>query len=163
MQRAEGRLVLIGTPIGNLSDMSPRACEAIENASVVMAEDTRRTAKFVNDRSRLYSYHDHNAGGRIPQIEEFLRNGAVVALVSDAGMPGISDPAYKAVNVALRGGYSIEVIPGPSAVVTALVASGLPVDRFSFEGFLPRKKGGRTLVLLYITLVLIISSSILKR
>ncbi len=139
-----GRLILVGTPIGNLGDMSARSIEAIENASVVMAEDTRRTAKFVNDTGKLYSYHDHNAAGRIPQIEEFLRTGAVVALVSDAGMPGISDPAYKAVCAALRGGYSVEVIPGPSAVVTALVASGLPVARFSFEGFLPRKTGARS-------------------
>ncbi|MCD4776076.1 MAG: 16S rRNA (cytidine(1402)-2'-O)-methyltransferase [Candidatus Aegiribacteria sp.] len=144
MKNAEGRLVLVGTPIGNLSDMSPRAMEAIEKASVVMAEDTRRTVRFVSDSKRLYSYHDHNAIGRIPQIIEFLENGAVVALVSDAGMPGISDPAYKAVSAAVRAGYSVEAIPGPSAVITALVASGLPVDRFSFEGFLPRKKGART-------------------
>ncbi|MCD4702049.1 MAG: 16S rRNA (cytidine(1402)-2'-O)-methyltransferase [Candidatus Aegiribacteria sp.] len=144
MKHAEGKLVLVGTPIGNLSDMSARAKEAIENADVVMAEDTRRTARFVNDRRKLYSYHDHNAAGRIPQIEEFLEVGTVVALVSDAGMPGISDPAYKAVSSAVRGGHIVEVIPGPSAVITALVASGLPVDRFSFEGFLPRKKGART-------------------
>ena len=144
MKNTEGRLVLVGTPIGNLSDMSARAMEAIEKASVVMAEDTRHTARFVNDRKKLYSYHDHNAAGRIPQIMEFLENGAVVALVSDAGMPGISDPAYKAVNAAVRAGYGVEVIPGPSAVITALVASGLPVDRFAFEGFLPRKKGART-------------------
>jgi len=143
-KHARGKLVLIGTPIGNLSDMSARAAEAIKNAAVVMAEDTRHTAKFVIDRKKLYSYHDHNVTGRIPQIEEFLENGAVVALVSDAGMPGISDPAYKAVRAAVSGGYKIEVIPGPSAVITALVASGLPVDRFSFEGFLPRKKGART-------------------
>lgn len=140
----QGRLVLVGTPIGNLSDMSPRAIEAIESAAVVMAEDTRRTAKFVSNSKKLYSYHDHNAAGRIPQIKEFLKDGSVVALVSDAGMPGISDPAYKAVNAAIRGGYDVEVIPGPSALITALVASGLPVDRFSFEGFLPRKKGART-------------------
>ncbi len=141
---SKGRLVLVGTPIGNLSDMSARAQETIENAAVVMAEDTRHTAKFVADRKKLYSYHDHNVAGRIPQIEEFLNAGTVVALVSDAGMPGISDPAYKAVSAAIRGGHIVEVIPGPSAVITALVASGLPVDRFSFEGFLPRKKGART-------------------
>jgi 16S rRNA (cytidine1402-2'-O)-methyltransferase len=139
-----GKLILIGTPIGNLSDISPRAVEAMERASVVMAEDTRRTAKFVSNSRKLYSYHDHNAAGRIPQVEEFLRSGEIIALVSDAGMPGISDPAYRIVNTALRGGYEVEVIPGPSAVITALVASGLPVDRFSFEGFLPRKKGART-------------------
>lgn len=138
-----GRLVLVATPIGNLEDISPRALQVIKEASVIMAEDTRRTAKFVSDRKRLYSYHDHNADGRLPQIKEFLRNGLTVALVSDAGMPGISDPSFKAVRIALQDGYTVEVIPGPSAVVTALVGSGLPADRFCFEGFLPRKKGAR--------------------
>ena len=138
-----GKLVLVATPIGNLGDMSPRAVEAIENASAVFAEDTRRTAKFVNETKRLYSYHDHNAAGRLPQLKEFLENGLTVALVSDAGMPGISDPSFKAVRIALREGYRIEVIPGPTAVTTALVGSGLPVDRFAFEGFLPRKVGAR--------------------
>ncbi len=138
-----GKLVLVATPIGNLGDMSPRAVEAIENASVVFAEDTRRTAKFVNETKRLYSYHDHNAAGRLPQLKEFLENGLTVALVSDAGMPGISDPSFKAVRIALREGYQVEVIPGPTAVTTALVGSGLPVDRFAFEGFLPRKIGAR--------------------
>ncbi|MCK4671852.1 MAG: 16S rRNA (cytidine(1402)-2'-O)-methyltransferase [Candidatus Aegiribacteria sp.] len=138
-----GKLVLVATPIGNLGDMSHRAVEAIENASVVFAEDTRRTAKFVTETKRLYSYHDHNAAGRLPQLKEFLENGLTVALVSDAGMPGISDPSFKAVRIALREGFQIEVIPGPTAVTTALVGSGLPVDRFAFEGFLPRKIGAR--------------------
>ncbi|MCD4846683.1 MAG: 16S rRNA (cytidine(1402)-2'-O)-methyltransferase [Candidatus Aegiribacteria sp.] len=138
-----GKLVLVATPIGNLDDMSPRAVEAIENASVVFAEDTRRTAKFVTEMKRLYSYHDHNAAGRLPQLLEFLQNGFTVALVSDAGMPGISDPSFKAVRIAVREGFQIEVIPGPTAVTTALVGSGLPVDRFAFEGFLPRKVGAR--------------------
>ena len=139
----DGKLILVATPIGNLDDMSPRAVEAIENASVVFAEDTRRTAKFVTEKKRLYSYHDHNAAGRLPQLREFLQNGLTVALVSDAGMPGISDPSFKAVRIAVREGYRIEVIPGPTAVTTALVGSGLPVDRFAFEGFLPRKVGAR--------------------
>ncbi len=143
ISKKAGKLVLVATPIGNLGDMSPRAVEAIENASAVFAEDTRRTAKFVNETKRLYSYHDHNAAGRLPQLKEFLENGLTVALVSDAGMPGISDPSFKAVRIALREGYRIEVIPGPTAVTTALVGSGLPVDRFAFEGFLPRKIGAR--------------------
>lgn len=138
-----GKLVLIATPIGNLEDMSPRALRIIREASVVMAEDTRRTSRFLDNRSNLYSYHDHNVAGRLPQIEGFLEKGMTVALVSDAGMPGISDPAFKAVRTALSGGHRIEVIPGPSAVITALVASSLPVDRFAFEGFLPRKAGAR--------------------
>lgn len=139
----DGRLVLVGTPIGNLSDISPRARETICAAKVVMAEDTRRTAKFVEDRRRLYSYHDHNAAGRIPQILGFLADGLTVALVSDAGMPGISDPAYRAVRAALGDGHQVTAIPGPTAVVCALAASGLPTDRFAFEGFLPRKRGAR--------------------
>ncbi|MFO8183166.1 MAG: 16S rRNA (cytidine(1402)-2'-O)-methyltransferase [Candidatus Aegiribacteria sp.] len=140
----DGKLVLVGTPIGNLSDISPRARETIATAHVVMAEDTRRTAKFVEDRRRLYSYHDHNASGRIPQILGFLTDGLTVALVSDAGMPGISDPAYRAVRAALEDGHQVTAVPGPSAVVCALAASGLPTDRFAFEGFLPRKSGART-------------------
>lgn len=138
-----GKLILVATPIGNLEDMSPRAMEVIENASIVFAEDTRRTAKFVTETKRLFSYHDHNVAGRLPQLKEFLENGLTVALVSDAGMPGISDPSFKAVRIALREGFQIEVIPGPTAVTTALVGSGLPVDRFAFEGFLPRKVGAR--------------------
>ncbi len=138
-----GKLILVATPIGNLGDMSPRAVEAIEKASVVFAEDTRRTAKFITEKKRLYSYHDHNAAGRLPQLKEFLQNGLTVALVSDAGMPGISDPSFKAVRIAVQEGFQIEVIPGPTAVTTALVGSGLPVDRFAFEGFLPRKIGAR--------------------
>jgi 16S rRNA (cytidine1402-2'-O)-methyltransferase len=117
--------------------------EVLGSSPVVMAEDTRRTARFVEDRKNLYSYHDHNAAGRIPQILDFLSGGLDVALVSDAGMPGISDPAYRAVRAALHGGFQVDVVPGPSAVVSAVAASGLPTDRFSFEGFLPRKKGAR--------------------
>ncbi len=139
-----GKLILVGTPIGNLSDLSPRARDTIKESSVVMAEDTRRTARFVGDGRNLYSYHDHNARGRIPQILDFLARGLNVALVSDAGMPGISDPAYRAVRAALTGGFQVEAVPGPSAVICAVAASGLPTDRFSFEGFLPRKTGARS-------------------
>jgi len=138
-----GRLVLVATPIGNLEDLSPRAARAIAGADVVMAEDTRHTAKIAGGAAKLYSYHDHNARGRLPQIAGFLESGLTVAMVSDAGMPGISDPAYRAVRLAIEGGHRVEAIPGPSAVITALAASGLPVDRFAFEGFLPLKKGAR--------------------
>ena len=139
----QGRLVLVATPIGNLEDMSPRAARTIAEADAVMAEDTRRTGRFVTSRERLYSYHEHNTAGRLPQILEFLRSGETVALVSDAGMPGISDPAFRAVRMAVDEGFIIEVIPGPSAVITALAGSGLATNRFSFEGFLPAKKGAR--------------------
>jgi 16S rRNA (cytidine1402-2'-O)-methyltransferase len=138
-----GTLILVATPIGNLEDISPRALETLSTADVVMAEDTRRTGRFVPDRKRLYSYHDHNARGRLPQIEEFLKQGATVALASDAGTPGISDPAYRAVGLAVEIGAAVTMIPGPSAVIMALVLSGLPTDRFAFEGFLPVKQGKR--------------------
>lgn len=140
---APGILVLVATPIGNLDDMSPRALEALSGADAVMAEDTRRTGRFVPDRKRLYSYHDHNAAGRLPQIEDFLRQGLTVAMASDAGTPGISDPAYRAVSLAISIGACVTMIPGPSAVTAALVLSGLPTDRFAFEGFPPVKKGKR--------------------
>lgn len=138
-----GTLVLVATPIGNLDDISPRALEALRTADAVMAEDTRRTGRFVPDHKRLYSCHDHNMPGRLPQIEEFLRQGATVAMASDAGTPGISDPAYRAVGLAVAMNAVVTMIPGPSAVIMALVVSGLPTDRFAFEGFLPFKQGKR--------------------
>lgn len=138
-----GKLVLVATPIGNLDDMSPRALEALSTADAVMAEDTRRTGRFVPERKRLYSCHDHNIRGRLPQIEQFLSQGATVAMASDAGTPGISDPAYRAVGLAVELGAEVTMIPGPSAVIMALVVSGLPTDRFAFEGFLPFKQGRR--------------------
>jgi 16S rRNA (cytidine1402-2'-O)-methyltransferase len=138
-----GRLILVATPIGNLEDMSPRALEALTTADAVMAEDTRRTGRFVSDRKRLYSCHDHNIQGRLPQIQQFLLQGATVAMASDAGTPGISDPAYRAVGLAVELGAEVTMIPGPSAVIMALVVSGLPTNRFAFEGFLPVKKGKR--------------------
>lgn len=140
---SSGRLILVATPIGNLEDLSPRAARVIAEADVVMAEDTRHTARIAGGTSKLYSYHDHNARGRLPQIAGFLEDGLTVAMVSDAGMPGISDPAFRAVRLAIEGGHRVEAIPGPSAVITALAASGLPVDRFAFEGFLPLRKGAR--------------------
>ncbi len=141
--KVSGKLVLVATPIGNLDDMSPRAAQTLKEADVVMAEDTRRTARFVEEKRRLYSYHDHNSKGRLPQIEEFLKNGSTVAMASDAGTPGISDPAYRAVILAHSIGAEVSMIPGPSAVIMGLVLSGLPTDRFAFEGFLPLKKGKR--------------------
>lgn len=138
-----GTLVLVATPIGNLDDMSPRASDALREADAVMAEDTRRTGRFVPESRRLYSCHDHNVKGRLPQIEEFLKQGLTVAMASDAGTPGISDPAYRAVSLALSLGARVTMVPGPSAVVMGLVLSGLPTDRFAFEGFPPLKKGKR--------------------
>ena len=138
-----GMLVLVATPIGNLGDLSPRMISALVEADTVFAEDTRRTGKLTGGIRQMYSYGDHNARERLPLLRKLLGKGETVALVTDAGMPGISDPAYLAVRTALDEGAGISVIPGPSAVTAALAGSGLPVDRFSFEGFLPRKAGNR--------------------
>jgi len=143
VEQAEGKLVLVATPIGNLDDLSPGVRKALEGADVVLAEDTRRSAKIAPQGCRMTSYHDHNAAKMVPRIEEMLRQGLTLALVTDAGMPGVSDPSFRAVRAALEVGAEVTVVPGPSAVTTALAGSGLPVDRFCFEGFLPRKKGKR--------------------
>jgi 16S rRNA (cytidine1402-2'-O)-methyltransferase len=139
-----GVLLLVSTPIGNLSDLSPRAAEALESAGTVLAEDTRHSSKLIPPGRRIVSYHDHNATDRQPLLKSMLEAGSRVALVTDAGTPGISDPCYRAVQTAIECGARIEVIPGPCAAIAALVGSGLPVDRFCFEGFLPRRKGHRT-------------------
>lgn len=139
---AAGRIVLIGTPIGNLGDLSPRAVAALRKADVLFCEDTRRTRKLLTAASvpapKLYSLHQHNERAASQHALSLAGSGAVVAVVSDAGMPGISDPGSLLVRLAADAGVPVEVIPGPSAMVVALVASGLPSERFCFEGFLPR-------------------------
>jgi 16S rRNA (cytidine1402-2'-O)-methyltransferase len=140
-------IVLVGTPIGNLSDLSPRARAILEEADVVAAEDTRRARALLSHlglRKKLVSYHRANERTAGPQLIEVARAGKTVALVADAGMPGISDPGEALVRRALDAGVGVEVVPGPSAVLTALVVSGLRTDRFVFEGFLPRRSGERT-------------------
>ncbi len=144
MERSSiGKLVLVATPIGNLGDLSPRAIRTLEDADSIFAEDTRRTRKLTSGVRRMHSYGDHNSLERLPLLEKLLCEGKTVALVTDAGTPGISDPAFRAVRKALEIGALVTVVPGPSAVTAALAGSGLPVDRFSFEGFLPRKIGHR--------------------
>lgn len=142
-----GRLLLIGTPIGNLSDLSPRAIEALGSADVVACEDTRRTGRLLAHigvrAPSLVVMNDHTETGIIDRLLDRVAAGERVAVVSDAGMPGISDPGERLVAAAAASGLQIEVIPGPSAAITALVASGLPSGRFVFEGFLPRKGAGR--------------------
>ena len=143
-----GRIVLAGTPIGNLADASARLCEALASADVVAAEDTRRTLDLarglgVTIRGRLVALHDHNERSRAAALVEDALGGALVLLVSDAGMPTVSDPGFRVVEEAAAAGVSVTVLPGPSAVLAALAVSGLPTDRFAFEGFLPRKGGGR--------------------
>lgn len=138
-----GTLRLVSTPIGNLADLSPRAREALETADLVLAEDTRRSARLLSRPRGMKSYHDHNSVERQPMIREALASGGTVALVTDAGTPGISDPCFRAVRTAIECGARVEVVPGPCAAVAALVGSGLPVHRFCFEGFPPEKSGAR--------------------
>jgi 16S rRNA (cytidine1402-2'-O)-methyltransferase len=140
-------LVLIGTPIGNLGDLSPRAVEELARADVVCCEDSRRTGRLLQHagiRAReLLVVNDHNEAQRVGEVLLRLARGERVAVVTDAGMPGISDPGERLVAAASRDGHVIEVVPGPSAAIAGLVASGLPTGRFAFEGFLPRKAGAR--------------------
>lgn len=143
-----GRVVLAATPIGNVGDASPRLLEALEQADVLAAEDTRRLRRLAADlgvrtRGRVVSFHDAVERERAGDLVEAAREGALVLVVTDAGMPSISDPGYRVVAAAVEAGIAVSVLPGPSAVLAALAVSGLPVDRFCFEGFLPRKTGER--------------------
>ena len=144
-----GRLVLVGTPIGNLGDISPRALEALGQAAVVACEDTRRTGRLLSHfgiASPTYIVvNEHTEGEAAERLLGHVQRGDVVVLVSDAGMPGVSDPGEFLVSKAIEAGVTVEVVPGPSAVLHALVASGLTTSRFVFEGFLPRKGSGRAL------------------
>jgi 16S rRNA (cytidine1402-2'-O)-methyltransferase len=144
---ATGRLVVCPTPIGNLEDVTLRVLSALREADVVACEDTRRT-RVLLDRygvsARLVSYHEHNEQARAASLVASMRSGSVVALVSDAGMPLVSDPGYVLVRACVAAGLPVEVLPGPSAALTALVASGLPSAEWHFAGFLPRKKGELT-------------------
>jgi 16S rRNA (cytidine1402-2'-O)-methyltransferase len=142
--RRAGRLVVCPTPIGNLEDITLRVLAALREADVVACEDTRRT-RVLLDRygvtARLVSYHEHNEERRAGELVARMRAGEVVALVSDAGMPLISDPGFALVRASVAAGLAVEVLPGPSAAIAALVASALPADRWRFEGFLPRRRG----------------------
>ncbi len=143
-----GELVLAGTPIGDPSDASPRLREALATADIIAAEDTRRLRRLVRDlgvelSGRVVSYYDANESSRTPELIDALRAGRRVVVVTDAGMPSVSDPGYRLVAAAHEAGLRVTAVPGPSAVLTALAVSGLPVDRFCFEGFLPRKAGER--------------------
>ncbi|HEX4033641.1 MAG TPA: 16S rRNA (cytidine(1402)-2'-O)-methyltransferase [Solirubrobacteraceae bacterium] len=141
---AAGRLVVCPTPIGNLEDVTLRVLAALRAADLVACEDTRHTRKLL-DRygvtGKLVSYHEHNERERAGELVAKMRKGSVVALVSDAGMPLVSDPGFILVQACIAAGLSVEVLPGPSSALAALVASGLPAERWRFVGFLPRKKG----------------------
>jgi 16S rRNA (cytidine1402-2'-O)-methyltransferase len=143
-----GRLVVVGTPIGNLGDLSRRAVEELGRADVVACEDTRRTGKLLERAGvrapSLLVVNDHTEAGRTGDVLSRLDRGQRVALVTDAGMPGISDPGERLVRAAIVAGHTVEVVPGPSAALAGLVVSGLPTGRFVFEGFLPRRGSVRT-------------------
>ena len=146
MSQQQGRLWIIGTPIGNLGDLSVRALESLKAADLIYCEDTRVTGKLCSHfgiKTRRLAYHEHNADKVRPQILEQLAAGQTLALVSDAGMPLISDPGYKLISAVLEAGIEPQVIPGPTAVTSALVLAGLPTDRFFFAGFLPQKQTAR--------------------
>lgn len=146
VEDAAGRVVLVATPIGNLADMSPRALEALAEADVIAAEDTRRTGRLLahHDVKRpLVRVDDHTEQARAAELIGRAAAGETVAVVTDAGTPGISDPGYVLVRAAIDRGVAVELVPGPVAAVHALVLSGLPTDRFVFEGFLPRRPARR--------------------
>ena len=149
---SHGVLVLAATPIGDPRDAAPRLAEELSTADVVAAEDTRRLRRLcqalgVEPTGRVLSYHEHNEAQRTPELVEQLIEGRRVVVVTDAGMPSVSDPGYRLVSAAVAGGVRVTCVPGPSAVLMALAVSGMPVDRFCFEGFLPRRAGERATAL----------------
>ena len=144
-----GILYIVPTPVGNMEDMTFRAVRTLKEADLILAEDTRTSGillKHYGIRNQLLSHHKYNEHGTAAAIVERLVGGLTVALISDAGTPGISDPGFFLVRQAVRAGVEVQCLPGATAFVPALVASGLPCDRFTFEGFLPQKKGRRTKV-----------------
>lgn len=143
---SKGTLYIVATPLGNLEDITLRAIRVLKEASVVACEDTRRTVKLLNRyeiRTSMFIFHDYNKVRAGAVLMRRLAEGDNVALVSDAGTPAISDPGYELVREAIAAGIAVEVIPGPSALISALVVSGLPTDHFAFEGFLPNRKEKR--------------------
>ncbi len=139
-------LYLVGTPIGNLEDMTLRAIRVLKQADLIACEDTRQTQKLLNHygiETRAVSYHEHNEASRAAELVRELEKGLRVAVVSDAGMPGISDPGFRLVSLAIEHGFPVFPVPGPAAFLAALVGSGLPTDSFCFRGFLPAKSGAR--------------------
>ncbi|MBD2325516.1 16S rRNA (cytidine(1402)-2'-O)-methyltransferase [Alkalinema sp. FACHB-956] len=142
MEICAGTLYLVGTPIGNLEDMTFRAIQVLQQVDWIAAEDTRHTGKLLQHfqiKTPQLSYHEHNRTARIPELLDRLQQGKSIALVTDAGMPCVSDPGYELVKACAEAGFPVVPIPGVTAAITALAASGLPSDRFAFEGFLPAK------------------------
>jgi 16S rRNA (cytidine1402-2'-O)-methyltransferase len=147
-----GRLFLAATPIGNVGDASRRLCEVLETADVIAAEDSRRAHRLISDlgistNAQVWSFYDAVEAAKSPELIDRVEAGQTVVMISDAGMPSVSDPGYRLVREAIDRDVRVSIIPGPSAVLAALAVSGLPVDRFTFEGFLPRKAGERATAL----------------
>lgn len=141
------KLIIVPTPIGNLNDITLRAIEALKNADVILAEDTRTSSVLLHHlgiEKKMFSHHAFNEHHTLPKILEMLHDGQTIALISDAGTPGISDPGFLLIRECIKNNMVVECLPGPSAFLPALVISGLPCDRFCFEGFLPVKKGRQT-------------------
>ena len=141
-----GKLFLVPTPIGNLGDMTPRALETLKDSELVACEDTRVSGRLLSHfglKKRLISYHDFNEEARLPILLKILKDGGNVSVVTDAGSPGLSDPAYRIIRAAIDNGIVVSPLPGANALIPALTGSGLPLDRFFFEGFLPNKSGAR--------------------
>lgn len=150
MSGENGKLYICATPIGNLEDITLRALRILKEADYIAAEDTRHTRKllsYYDIHTKLTSYHEHNEAAKAGALVALIESGATVALVSDAGMPGISDPGHKLIKRCIDRGIAVEAVPGASSLITALVISGLPTDSFVFQGFMPRKKGERTALL----------------
>lgn len=142
----KGVLFLVPTPIGNMGDMTPRAVECLESSEMIACEDTRISGRMLSGlgiKKKLISYHDFNEQSRLPQLLEVLNSGGNISVITDAGSPGLSDPAYRIIVAAIENGIRISPLPGPNALIPALTGSGLPLDRFFFEGFLPNKGAAR--------------------
>jgi 16S rRNA (cytidine1402-2'-O)-methyltransferase len=147
MERSETQLYLVPTPIGNLADMTYRAVNILNSVDVILAEDTRTSGKLLKHydiKKPLQSFHIHNEHKKLEQVIDELKAGKIMALISDAGTPGISDPGFLLAREALKNNIKLESLPGATALIPALIKSGFPNDRFIFEGFLPHKKGRKT-------------------
>jgi 16S rRNA (cytidine1402-2'-O)-methyltransferase len=141
-----GKLYLIPTPIGNMGDITERVLEILKEVEIIACEDTRHSGRLLNKldiHKKLISYHEFNEASRAEQLIKILKQGSSVGVISDAGSPGISDPAYRVVRAAIDNDIPVIPLPGPNSIIPALTASGLPTDRFFFEGFLPNKSGAR--------------------
>ena len=168
--QSKGKLYIVSTPIGNLNDITFRAVDILKGSHLIAAEDTRKSKILLNHyqiHTKMISYHEHNSYKKIDAIIDALNKGNNISLISDAGTPGISDPAYRLIRQAIKNKLSVVPIPGPSAFLTAVSTSGLPTDSFLFEGFLPIKKGRekklKMLSLLDATVILYESPKRIKR